>query len=258
MVFLNKNYWLSILYVSKCRTKVMYGESFLGRFWSLIRPIAFASVYAVVFSSIMPKSQGFDYVNFIINNALFWFFICNIISASPALFIDSKDILQQSLYPRSSIVMVFVFNAIENYLISFVSCNILLLIIGHFVFSKYLILIPIYFIWSIFIMIFASLIIAYLNPFLRDIALFIESFLPILIWTAPIMYSIDMVPNETIKFLMNYNPIYILIKPLSTILSYGLCPSVNDVLKCLILSILLIGMFMVIYRLTDKKIHYYL
>ena len=102
-----------------------------------------------------------------------------------------------------------------------------------------------------------SIALAFLTPYIRDVGEFVNLTLNISFWLTPIVYPIEMIPEDK-RFLFEFNPFYILIRPIITIIYNNQIPSMHQTVTLALLAILSVVVSYTIYRLCRKNFVYYL
>jgi len=187
--------------------KVRYKRSVLGYFWALLNPLAYASVYYIVFNLIM----RFDIPNYpiFLLTALFpWVWITNSLINGTLVFKNNSSLIKKAnlkkiVLPLSStahetmhfifslpIIFIFIFYANLDFYFSWI-WQIPLLIITQY-----------YFLSSIVI------IFSILNCYVNDIEYMVGIFLSLFFFLTPIVYSIEMVPQKYLFFYEILSKVY--------------------------------------------------
>lgn len=91
--------------------RVRYAGSLLGTIWSNVNPLAMVFVYTVIFSKVMQaKLAGVNdtlaYGLFLCAGILTWGFFSEVLSRSPAIFIEHANLLKKVSFPRITLPAV--------------------------------------------------------------------------------------------------------------------------------------------------------
>lgn len=202
--FIKYKYLLSQLILREIKAR--YKQSILGYAWIIINPLSQMLVYTFVFSVIFkftPESQV-PYSVFIIPGLLAWIHFQTSISTSSLVLVDNADLLRKVYFPRE----VFIYSVIiaKSVDLLFASLLLFILIIFYHInltFNIFLIL-P-FFILQFVLTAGISLIVSSLNLFYRDIQFVINLILLIWMYLTPILYPINLVPEEYL-WLYKVNP----------------------------------------------------
>lgn len=190
-------------------------KTIAGFVWVILNPIITYLVHCFLLSKILNIHIN-NIGTFLLAGVLPWSFFNNTIEMSIAHLANSKTILQTfNLKPNILIIS----QVLENFILSSISFLIVILclfFIEPFNVHKLLyILIPAFYILIFTFLI--SFILAFLNIFYRDIKFIASFFLSILFFLTPIFYPESLFP-QSFSYLYQYNPIYIIIKPMRFIL----------------------------------------
>lgn len=200
-----RNYIDLILVLTKKEMKVKYKSSFLGYFWAIGHPLAFALVFFIAFKVIM-KIQVEDYALFLITGLFPWQWFSNSVNIAPMLFIANASIIKKVNFPRHVLLLAAVLLDMIHFILS-----IPVIILFMFIYHKspgfawlygILILLCIQFVMTYGI----SLMISSINLFFRDLERLTNIFTMLLFYFTPIIYSETMIP-EKYKYLINLNPL---------------------------------------------------
>lgn len=194
-----------IIVLTQKEIKVRYKNSFLGYFWSIAHPLAFAFVFFIAFKVVM-KIQMEDYTLFLITGLFPWQWFANSINASPMVFLGNTTIIKKVNFPRNIIPFTTVLQDMIHFMLSIPV--ILLFIFVYHKSPSFSWLYGIPFLLSIqFLMTYGvSLMVSSINLFFRDLERLTILFVTFLFYFTPIIYPETMIP-EKYKHLINLNPL---------------------------------------------------
>lgn len=218
-----------------------YRNSLLGAAWTIINPLAMILVYTVIFSQVMRAklpgaAGGFGYSIYLCAGVITWGLFAEITSRSQSMFLDNANMLKKLSFPRITLPLIVVMNAVLNFSIILGLFLVFLLISGSFPGWPLLALIPILLVQIIF----ASglgMILGVLNVFFRDVGQFFSIFLQFWFWLTPIVYPANILP-EGVKALMAFNPMYPIIRSYQGIFVQGLWPDWTQLFHTFLLGLL--------------------
>ena len=201
----------------KKETRSKYKNSFLGVLWSFLNPLLQILVYTIIFSLILKNKQE-HYAIFLCSGLVPWTFFSIAINKSAFTFIENGNIIKKVYFPREIIPISVVSAEAINFLIS------TLIILGFVIFggigiSKYIIYYPIVLTAQYLIILAISLVISSICVYLRDLQHFIGVILQLLFYAAPIVYSVDSIP-ENFQWIIKYNPMTYIINGYRDIFYY--------------------------------------
>src|SRR5947207_11760107 len=125
-----------------------YQNSVLGAAWTVLNPLAMIVVYTLIFSQVMrarlPGVQGgFAYSIYLCAGVLTWGLFAEITGRAQNVFIENAGLLKKLNFPRISLPVTVVTNALLNFAIVFSLFTIFLLLTGNFPGLPFLALVPV-------------------------------------------------------------------------------------------------------------------
>jgi len=118
-------------------------------------------------------------------------------------------------------------------------------------------LLPLYMIPVLITLGAVSIALSFITPYLKDFKEIITVGLNFAFWATPIVYPITVFPEEK-QFIFFFNPFYILIRPISTLIYSGELPSSMDMLRLFVLMLISIAGSYFIYSKLRRNFIYYL
>jgi lipopolysaccharide transport system permease protein len=111
-------YYIDLITVfAQKEMKVRYKNSFLGYFWSIGHPLAFAFVFFIAFKIVM-KIQMENYALFLIAGLFPWQWFSNSVNASPTVFLGNASIIKKVNFPRNMLPFVTVLQDMIHFILS--------------------------------------------------------------------------------------------------------------------------------------------
>jgi lipopolysaccharide transport system permease protein len=219
-----------------------YRNSILGFLWALINPLFLIIIYTVVFSQVLgPKlsetGNSFTYGFFLCSGLLTWNYFTEVALRGLNLFIDNANLLKKINFPQASLLIISFISASINFLIIFSLFTVFLLITNSFRGAVLVGIIPVLLIQIVFALS-MGFILGVINVFFRDVGHFFSMFLQFWFWCTPIVYPINVLP-ESIKNLIQFNPMYAIITAYQNILVFGKNPEWSALLYPAVLSLLM-------------------
>lgn len=189
--------------------RVRYKHLSLGYLWSLANPLAYATLYYIVFAMIM-KVKTPNYPVFLIVSLFPWQWLNNSILVGPMTFYGNAGLIKKSMFPRFLIPLVVVLQDLIHYVATLPIIFIFLLV--------YRIPLHISILWSLPLMILVQFIFAYalnlfiasVNLFFRDLERILQLVMTFLFYLTPVLYSETMIPEK-------YQPL-IMVHPLAPLM----------------------------------------
>jgi lipopolysaccharide transport system permease protein len=175
--------------------KGRYKNSWLGYAWSVLNPLAFATVYYFAFGVFM-RVQITDYPLFLVAGLFPWQWINHSMSAAPNIFVANATLLKKVKFARHVLVASTVLSDGLHFLMSLPV--ILVFLTFYHVSPTWLWLVGVPVLTAIqLVMVYGmSLLIATLNLFFRDLDRLTLLAMSFLFFLTPIAYTSTMIPEE--------------------------------------------------------------
>ena len=243
---ISKKYWYTELVWELARTDFLlrYHGSFLGFFWSLLKPLAIFLVMYFVFSVFMRWDIP-HYQLFLLLGTLLWNFFSEATTVGLFALQAKAGIIKKVYFPRILIVLASTISSLLGLL-----CNMLIFTVAAFfsgipIFFPLIILAPLYFLLLMSLIFGISLILNAIFLKFQDIQQIWEVFLQVAFWTTPIIYPISSIP-QSYQWIIYINPMTLIIKNLRDILIYGNTPTLLEISSLSIFTVLcvIIGLFL--------------
>ena len=188
-----------------------YRNSVLGIGWTILNPLAMIVIYTLIFSQMMqgrvPSSQSsYAYSIFLMAGILPWGLFADILTRSPLMFIDNSNLIKKVSLPKLCFPLIVLGNSLLNFVIIFSLFLLALLVLGQFPGWVILAMIPVLFL-QLILAFGIAICLAILNVFFRDVGQFFGIFLQFWFWLTPIVYSLQMIP-QNLHLLWQCNPMF--------------------------------------------------
>ncbi|MES2127065.1 MAG: ABC transporter permease [Pseudomonadota bacterium] len=228
-----------------------YGNAILGAAWAILSPLAMIIVYTVIFSQVMrsrlPGSDSsFAYSIYLCAGILTWGLFSEITARAQTMFIEQANLIKKISFPRICLPLIIVLNALLNFGIIFGLFTLFLIGSGNFPGWVFIAIVPILLLQVLFA-IGLGMIVGVLNVFFRDVGQFFTIFTQFWFWFTPIVYSASILPEE-VRGMLAFNPMAPIIGAYQTILVAGCAPDWASLLPALLISLLLCGFGMRLFR----------
>lgn len=221
-----------------------YKGSVLGFAWTFLNPLLQLVVYTVVFSTIM-RAGIEDYYLFLFVALIPWIFFSTSLTGGASCIWTQKEMVKKIYFPREVLPIAHVTCQLVNMLLSFIVVFAVLIISGK---GINIVILP-YLIPIILVEYMLALGIAFVTSSLTVYFRDLEHILTIIAmawqFLSPIMYSIDMVPDQLRPILL-MNPMSSVIIAYRDILYYKQAPKMNTLMlaTCLGVGLLILGWFL--------------
>lgn len=204
-----------------------YRNSLLGAAWTIINPLAMIVVYTVIFSQIMrAKLPGVDsvygYSIYLCAGVITWGLFSEVVSRSQSMFLDNANMLKKLSFPRITLPLIVVLNALLNFAIVLGLFVAFLLLSGLWPGWASVALLPVLLIQTI-LAVGLGMVLGVLNVFFRDVGQFFGIFLQFWFWLTPIVYPANILP-PSVQAWMTLNPMYPLVTSYQAIFVQGQWP----------------------------------
>lgn len=185
--------------------------------WEVINPVIQILIYWFVFGSIRQRADidvapGMDvpFIYWLLCGFILWtFFYQSTIQGSKSIYTRLR-LLSKMNFPMSVIPNIVIFSQFYIHLVLLIIAFIIFQIAGYFI-TIYFIQI-LYFIAASFCLIFSlSLITSTLSTIIRDVHMFLNSTLRMLLYLSPILWQMTVL-SENVQFILKLNPLYYLIE----------------------------------------------
>lgn len=228
-----------------------YRNSLLGAAWTVLNPLAMIIVYTVIFSQVMKArlpgvDSTFAYSIYLCAGVITWGLFAEITGRAQNIFLEHANLLKKLSFPRLCLPTVVVLNAVLNFAIIFGLFSVFLLITGNFPGWAYLAVIPLVAIQVAFA-IGLGITLGVLNVFFRDVGQLFGVVLQFWFWLTPIVYPVTILP-ESLRSIMNLNPMAGLVTSYQTILVNGQWPQWQSLWLVTLLAVLLCGLGISLFR----------
>lgn len=244
------NYRTMIANLIKRDLRGRYKGSVLGFAWTFLNPLLQLVVYTAVFSVIM-RAGIKDYYMFLFVALVPWIFFSSSLTGGASCIISQKEMVKKIYFPREVLPIAYVTSQLVNMLLSFAVIFIVLIVTGKGIYWSAIIYLPIVITAEYILAISIAMISSAITVYFRDL----EHILGVvaLAWQflTPIMYSIEMVPEEYQK-LFYINPMTPIILAYREILYYKKIPQLDTLIYGLILSGILLLLGCIIFCICKK------
>lgn len=220
-----------------------YKGSVLGFLWTFLNPLFQLLVYTLVFSTIMRMPYERYYL-FLFVALIPWIFFSSSVVGGAGCIWAQKDMVNKIYFPREVLPISFVTCQLVNMLLSLIVVFAVLLITGHGVSLVAILYLPIVIFVEYVFALGITMLVSAVTVFLRDVEYILNIVMMAWQFLSPVMYGVDMVPEE-IKPIFMLNPMTSILMVYRDILYYKQAPDLSTLILAMILGvlILIIGVF---------------
>lgn len=195
--------------------KGRFARSRLGLLWSIVHPLAQATIFALVLAEVLgARLAGVDnkaaYPIYLMAGMAAWGLFSEILTRCLSVFIDYAGTLKKIAFPRICLPVIIGGGALLNHALLLVAVTIVFLFFGHYPTVTWLVL-PL---GAALISMFAfglGVMLGVINVFSRDVGQVVSVVLQIWFWLTPIVYTRNIVP-EHLRWLIDLNPMVPLVR----------------------------------------------
>ncbi|MCB9854443.1 MAG: ABC transporter permease [Phycisphaerales bacterium] len=259
--------------------KVKYRRSYLGFFWSLLNPLLQLLVISAVFRT-MFKFPIRDYALYVLSGLIPWTFLQSTIINSSMSIVGAEGMLKRQYFPK----LVFPLSIVMQDLVTFVlSLIVLLCALGYFIgfqLSPALAMLPISFMYMLFVGLGLGAIAAVLTVYFRDVQHLIAVLLSAMFYLTPIIYPMEAkmsvdpkiavadatqdqlidkgpIPHE-MRFYFKLNPFYPVIEMFHRPIYDRRFPTQMEFLSATIVALGSLGVGLVFFRRFEDRLIFHL
>ncbi len=189
--------------------KVKYKNSYLGYFWSIGHPLAFALVFFIAFKMVM-KIEVENYALFLICGLFPWQWFSNALTGAPMILIQNAPLIKKVKFSRSLITLTQVLLEMIHFIFAIPVIFLFLLLYHKSPSISWLYGIPALLLIQFLITQGVCLIVSSLNLFFRDLERLTIIFSTLLFYFTPIFYPEHMIPPQY-QSIIKAHPLAILI-----------------------------------------------
>jgi len=207
-----------------------YKQSVLGILWAVVNPLLTLLVYAFVFLVIFrprvidDSSDSLGYVLNLYCGIIFFGVFSEVVSRAPLLIVSRPSLVKKVVFPIEVLpVVAFGTSAV------FAVIGAALLLIAVFVstgtVSVTLWLLPVALPPLYFFTVGLGWLLSSLGAYLRDTQHFTRALVQLFFFLTPVVWMMDLLPNESLRFLVLVNPLAVVIEVARDVMIDGQYPS---------------------------------
>jgi len=230
--------------------KVMYKNSYLGFFWSLLNPLARTFVFYLVFEKIFHIGIE-NFVVYLFCGFLMWMFFSRSVSFATTSIMNNASLIQKVYFPREILPLTCVLSQLIHFALALLVLF-LWLLISKIKPTIYILFLPLIILLQFIFTLGVSFIFATANVFVRDIEHLMELILLVWFYATPIFYNVDRIP-EKIRTIYLLNPTASLVTFYRNIFLYGKIPNFYFLTISFLISIFTLIMGWLYFQIQSKK-----
>jgi len=231
--------------------KLRYRNSVLGLLWTILNPLFYLLILAVVFSQIM-RFRIENYTIFLFAGLTSWMMIQQSVIIATSSIVNNQSMIKKVYVPK---IVFPLSNVLARYIDSVIMTLVLLGFMVYFKadFTWSLLLIPVILLLHFLFSLGLSLISSVAHIKIRDVQHIIAIIFQALFFFSPIIYSLEVLPEKFRPFFL-WNPFYYFIQTLRYPVYNGTPPPAKIFLAAFLLSLLI---FLTGFYLFSRKEKYF-
>lgn len=220
-----------------------YKGSVLGFLWTFLNPLFQLIVYTIVFSVIMRMPYDKYYLYLFVALIPWIFFSTSVVGGAGCIWAQ-KDMVNKIYFPREVLPISFVVCQLINMLLSFIVIFAVLIVTGHGIRLAAIAYLPVVIVVEFLFALGITMLVSAVTVFLRDIEYILNIIIMAWQFLSPVMYGVDMVPEE-IRPIFSLNPMTSILVVYRDIFYYKQVPDIRTLLLATVMGvvILAIGVF---------------
>ncbi len=230
--------------------KLMYKNSSLGFFWSLLNPLLRTFVFYFVFTKIF--HIGIEhFVVYLLCGILAWMFFASSLNQATTSIVNNASLIKKVYFPREIYPLSSTLSNLVNFLLALVVLFLWILFSGiKLNFS--IIYLPLIILIQLIFTIGMGLLFSTIYVFIRDLGHLLELILLAWFYASPIFYQVSMVPSK-IRHIYMLNPMAALITSYRDIFLYGRHPDLKLLGITTLTSIITLVIGWLLFSFHSKK-----
>lgn len=224
-------YFILSSILTEFRTR--FARSRLGGLWMILNPLAQVTIYAVALSAVLaaklPGVSGpYAYALYLLAGMSGWSLFTEVMSRSLTVFVDNGNLLKKISFPKLTLPLIVVGSAVISNLLLLGAVLVVFALLGQMPGSS-IAWIPLLILITLSLAVGMGMIVGVLNVFMRDVAQIVPVTIQFWFWLTPVVYTIQMVPERYIKWLM-LNPMSGVVLAYQSVLVTHTSPKIETLL----------------------------
>ncbi len=231
-----------------------YKKSFLGMTWILFAPIVGIVSWLILKRTgiLNPGPVDGSYEAYVLIGSSIWGLFMGIYTSAAGTLDSGQGFIMQVKYPHEALLIKQLLQQIATFLITLV-VNIIFLLIFGVLPSWTIILFPIVLLPLFFLGSSIGLMISIINVVAPDVTKIFNMLLGFVLYITPVIYSKD-IPNQTLKNIIELNPLSYLITAGRDIILYGRIDNFDRYIVISIVTFLLFLLSLRIFFVSEDKV----
>ncbi|MGL5956396.1 MAG: ABC transporter permease [Brevinema sp.] len=241
-----KRYKIYIYHYVKALEKSRVSNTSLGYLWWFLDPLLNMAIY-IIMVRIVFRQRDANYPIFFFSAMLVWRYFSMAIQQAASSITDNIHICKDNYIPKFIFPLAICISNLTPFIFSLTFLFILMLFFQTPL-TLNLLYVPILLVSLFLLTITISIFCAHVNVFMNDFGNILPHIIMIGMFSTPIFYDINMIPEEYI-FFMKLNPIGIITTGFRNIFTYGTAPPMKRLIYLIITTIIsLIYSLYILYK----------
>lgn len=202
-----------------------YSASMIGVAWTIIYPVLFLSIYAIVYIGIfrvkIEGTSSFDYILMMFAGLIPFLGFSEALGSGVSCIVDNKTLITNTMFPIELVPAKTVLAGSLTMLVGFGA--LLLALFADQQFYATQIILPVIIVLQLMFTIGLIWLLSMLNVFFRDLTTIVQPVILALMLVSPIAYTLEMIPKN-LNIVMYPNPLFYLIMIYREGLCFGRVP----------------------------------
>jgi ABC-type polysaccharide/polyol phosphate export permease len=239
---------LKLLVINSIKTR--YKRSSLGVLWTLLNPLLNTLVLSIALSRLL-RFHVDNYPIYLLVGLLVWQFFSQTTMTAMNNLVWGSALIKRIYLPRTVFTLSVLGNGVINYFLALIPLLLIMLAMRQPLRAT-LFLLPLAVLLLAMFTLGVTLLLSTLSVFFVDIVDMFGIVLTAWFYLTPIIYPLDVVPEQVLPF-MRLNPMYIIVELFRSLIYFGELPSPATVAVAFILAIVaLLGGWWLFTRKADE------
>ena len=231
-------------------------RSKLGGLWAILNPLSQVAIYTLVLSGVLSaKLPGVEneyaYAIYLMAGLLAWTLFNETVTRCLGLFVEQGNLMKKMKFPRITLPVIVIGGNLVNNLFLFLAMCFVFLLVKH-PFDAYMLwLLPLTLLLSMFAL-GLGLIIGVINVFVRDLAQVTPIILQVWFWFTPIVYPLDIIPEEGRRWL-EFNPVFHFVDAYQSVILFQQSPDLVTLAVLGGISLVLLMLSLILFRRSNEE-----
>jgi lipopolysaccharide transport system permease protein len=199
------------LFLALRTLKLRYRQTFFGVAWALLQPLVALAIFSVVFGRFARlPADGIPYAVFVYPALCIWTYVSTAVTASALELVEHQELVTKVYFPRVLAPAAALLPGLVDLTISLLLAGVLMAVTGVAP-GPPVVLLPFWLLGAGMVALGVGLWLAALNIRFRDVRHTLPFVLQTWFFVTPIVYSSNVVDDETFRLLFALNPLVLIV-----------------------------------------------